>query len=344
MPPPDPEELARRCDPRLRPYLLAASDAERKKHLAEILLPLEPLFRRVLHRPAGRVALDHVPADDLLGAMREHVGSRLHDMRLGEGQPPIEKLEPYCVVATTRLIQNKLRKLAPEWKPLQDRIRYRLKSTPDFAMWVFRQLTLCGLAAWEGSPLSLGPNHARLVSHPADVLQEVCPDAGLGSRELPTLLRKLFEFLGSPVAFQALVTACAAVLGVGKRVEESLDAPPDDLRAHTEEPDDAPTPLERIVHQERLRRVWEAIRHSPRRAAAFLLRQDWRFLYDFAEFGVASLEDIAGLLSLPVDELDLPMTDPRIAAFPHLGFKNPAQVTALRYAVVQSLRQLEEPE
>ncbi len=140
-------------------------------------------------------------------------------------------------------------------------------------------------------------------------------------QELGDTLAAIFNHLGSPIEFDELVSALAALLGVRDQPIESISDNEDAVafRTASGEPDPAWQVEKRIF----LQRLWEELQQLPlnQRAALLLNLKDSDGRGCIALFpatGVATLRQLADALGVSADRFaelwnELPLEDARIA-------------------------------
>jgi RNA polymerase sigma factor (sigma-70 family) len=299
-------------DPRLEVYLTAADDRVRARELERILT--EDVQRRVRAVVGPYVRADWPIAaqdvDDIVGHVTLCVLRKLRAATVLEDES-VQSLEAYVTTVTRNAVRDLLRRRAPERTRVKSRLRYLFRHDQRLALWNCEGMTLCGLAAWRGRV-------EYAVLRPRD-FGEIAGDAMVAA-----LTR-----MARPARLADLVAACIA----------SGEAQP--LRSHAEP---ASAPPDAFEARQYLQILWREIRELPpnQRAALLLnLREpgSGNAVTLFVAMGIATLEDIAEAVTMPVAQLSsmwdgLPLDDLRIAA--HLGIRR-QQVINLRKSARERL-------
>ena len=140
------------------------------------------------------------------------------------------------------------------------------------------------------------------------------------AQELAETVKSIFDYAGSPIEFDELVTAVAAIQGISDQPVESL-AEDDDGGFDPATPDR--DPAWRIEKKMFLQRLWEELTQLPvnQRAALLLNLKDasgFGCITLFPAIGIATIRQLAAALELSAERLaelwnELPIEDARIA-------------------------------
>jgi DNA-directed RNA polymerase specialized sigma24 family protein len=282
-------------DPRLEAYLTARDDRSRGRELERILT--EDVQRRVRAVVNEYVhsdwPIEPQDVDDIVGHVTLLVLRKLRAATVLE-EESVQSVEAYVTTLTKNAVRDLMRRRSPERTRLKSRLRYLFRHDSRLALWSWEGVTLCGLAAWKGR----GDYDVQLPRELADVT---------GDSMLATLTA-----IGKPLRLADLVAAYVAL--------EQEVAP----RANVAT---APPHRDAFEARQYLQILWREIRELPpnQRAALLLnLREpgSGNAVTLFVAMGIASLEEIADAVEMPVAQLStmwdgLPLDDLRIAA--HLG-------------------------
>jgi hypothetical protein len=298
------------CDPILHP-LIRESDELRRDQLIETLLVdhLGGIIKRTLQRKlnslSGGGRSFGIALDDIRSTVAFRLLKRLR--ALPEGGPPIENLAGYATTTALHAWEDSLREAFPQRTLLKNRIRYLLHRDDRFALWHAPDQMVCGFAQGQcGETGAAEPPDAGEV-------RSSCNDA----TSLPEVLLTLFRIAGAPVELEAVVTVVARVSGIVD------DVAPRVMDSESGEGSEAPVAAEECEHREILRKLWTEIvaLNPPQRASILLnLRDDTGDTATplFVTTGVATVEEIAATLAIPVNDFavlwnDLPIEDAVIA-------------------------------
>jgi len=317
--------------PELDPLLLTfmrsrdAEDSDRLLNaiIAEHAAPvIEGVVRRKLRLTslsAGRARADEGQAEDLCSDAVVHLLTQLRRVKAcPHGDGTIRDLRGYAAVVATHTCHRYLRRKHPQRHVLKNRVRYLLTRQSGFAVWEDEGGQLvAGFAAWRGDVAS---SHAEKLTRmagapttfvPPDLLRREGQDARSAE-----LLAVIFNYLGSPVVLDDLVSLIAKLWGVTDN-EEAGD------EAIARLPDARAGADAELEQRDYLRRLWSEIVLLPvRQRAALLLNlkddQGRGCIALLPLTGVASIRQIADALELPAVQLaemwsDLPYDDARVA-------------------------------
>jgi hypothetical protein len=317
------------CDPVLHPLIRERDDVRRDQLIERLLIDhLGGIIKRTLQRrlsrlPGGRVSIASL--EDIRSTVSLRLLRRLR--ALPAGSAPIQNLAGYATTITLNAWEDTLREAFPQRTLLKNRIRYVLLRDDRFALWHDPDQMLCGFAEWQSEVLGAAdaPDAGELRSH--------CRD----TTSLPEILLTLFGISGAPVELEAVVTVVAKTSGI-------VDEAPALRDAEWGEASEPPVAAEETECREILRKLWDEIiaLNAPQRVAFLLnLRDDTGDAATplFVTTGVATIEEIACTLTIPVTELaalwnDLPIEDSVIARI--LGITR-QQVINLRSAARKRL-------
>lgn len=320
-------------DPVLTPFLSERDPEKRRQLLEALLVAVRPTLEQTLHRLLKGIP----PADqeDLVAAGLASLAERLLGLELEPGSgPSISNLQGYASAVAYNLYRGYLRERHPQRARLVARVRYCLRADPRLALWVGPDGRACaGLAAWRARPAveaAIRLDRLQLPVEPTrialgDLIRRLCLHRG-GPWPLPELLETLAHLLGArdlpPLSWSEDPKQDEE--GSGSRARDS--------------PEPAPSPERHLLDRERLVRLWQEVALLPlrQRQALLLNLRDARggdLLGLFPLAGIATWNEIAGLLSCPVETLRalvprLPLEDRELADW--IGGVTQRQVINLR--------------
>jgi hypothetical protein len=293
-------------DPLLLPFLREREEVEARRLLGELIgAEAEPLVGAIVHRRLGAAP----EREDVCGQVRLRLVSALQELRASGGAQAIEDFRGYVAAVAAHACDDVLRERYPQRQRLRNQLRYLLSHDSTFA--ISRDTEGRWQCRLNGHAKPAGPRGASWFADPRAYLRGVLADG--------------------PVELDELVRLAANAAGV--KVEPAF-APLDERLSAS----DARI-AERLDQRRLLERLWREIGLLPvRQRVALLLNLRDAGTPDvisvFPVAGVASLQQIAGALEMPVSELaglwnDLPLDDHRLAA--RLGLTR-QQVINLRSA------------
>lgn len=308
-------------DPVLTPLMEASDDDSRGQELERLMLQCaEPAVKSVIARFArsGR-GLERDEVDDVVATVTLRLVRKLQTA----GTEEIGDFENYVVTVTYHTIYDFMRRRFPEWTRLKNRIRYLLDRDPRFAFWSTPDGIACGLHSWrERTDLLRSLEIGREAATPV-MLDESRPQQAVAA---------LFDHAGGPILLDAVVRTLADLWRI--REVRRMSSPSEAL----------PDPAAQHETRQFLRVLWQEIKllTLSHRTALLLNLRDADGVNAVALFvlaRVATIEEIAGVLDMSVDELAevwerLPIDDLEIAG--RLGV-NRQQVINLRRSARERL-------
>lgn len=238
---------------------------------------------------------------------------------------PEGKIQDQQALASTlarRACSAWMRQRYPAFHRLRLRLRYLLKTEKDFALWPqSAQEWVCGLLAMRGKPAGQLSNSIAVTE----------PESAVAA-----VLRRLFRAHAWPLFFYEVAQFCARQWNIN---DETADV--EESTAVVE----AATPVERMHHNDLLRRMWAEVKECPpRQRAALLLNLRLEGgecgISCFVAEGVATMEEIAAAVEMNATHFArlwgrLPLEDVEIARMLHCTRQ---QVINLRKSIRERLR------
>lgn len=317
------EKSSAKIDTLLEPLLLAASDEQADELLLRLITGhAEPVIKGIIRYKLHLSSAQRAEADDIYQEVLVQWLAELQQLRKQPDKHPITDVRGMAAVIAHRTCSRWMRRQFPERHALKNRLNYLLTRQRGLALWQDDDGNrLAGFAVWQGQKKAVS---AARLGHLSD-------DEGLAAhirlikrgkqQELGDALAAIFNHLGSPVEFDELVRALAALLGIRDQAIESTDQNEDAVtfQAESGEPDPAWTVEKRIF----LQRLWQELQQLPlnQRAALLLNLKDAEGRGCIALFsitGIATLRQLADALEMNADRFaelwnELPLEDTRIA-------------------------------
>jgi DNA-directed RNA polymerase specialized sigma24 family protein len=313
-------------DPSLEPLLLLTDDELPSDLLSQLITShAEPIIKEIirhkLHLNPHQGAWQADASDIRQEAIMQLVAA-LQRLRERPDVHPIADLRGLAAVIAHRVCSQWMRRQFPERHAFKKRLYYLLKRQRGFALWRNKaNRMVAGFAAWQGREdaeterrLEQLPNEETLAA------QIRLLKAGRPS-DWGATLAAVFDYLGSPIEFDKLITALAAVLRIADRPIESADQirDIDGFNASGGKPDAALQVEQRTF----LHMLWEEVRRLPlnQRVALLLNLRDHQgegCIALFPAIGIASFRQLAEALDMEAEKLaeiwnELPLDDARIA-------------------------------
>ena len=220
-------------DPLLRPFLLARTEAEREKHLIELIeSQAGPVMQRVLR---GKFRIDAEGSEeaardleDVLSTAREELVRQLGLLQEGRKPEPIGNFRAYAGAVAYAAWAEHLRRAYPARSMLLNRLRYLLENRTKqrgFALWDGAAgERWCGLERWRGeNPGPATGKLQQLIIEPTSAAREALGEIDFQSTNLAALLARMFEWVARPIDLRDLVDVMGELLQVSDR-RQSLDA------------------------------------------------------------------------------------------------------------------------
>lgn len=316
-----------KIDTLLEPLLLEVSDEQADELLLRLItVHAEPVIKGIIryklhlnsYRADGRAEADDIYQEALLQLLAE-----LQQFRQQPDEHPITDVRGMAAVIAHRTCSRWMRRQFPERHALKNRLHYLLTRQRGLALWQDEDGKLvAGFAVWQGQKKAVTAV-ARLghLSDDEGLLAHIRTLKSGRQRELGDALAAIFNHLGSPIEFDELVSALAALLGIRDQPIESL-AENEDAVAFLPAAGE-PDPAWQIEKRIFLQRLWEELQQLPlnQRAALLLNLKDaggCGCITLFPATGVATLRQLADALEMSADTFaqlwnELPLEDARVA-------------------------------
>jgi RNA polymerase sigma factor (sigma-70 family) len=317
-----------RIDSRLAPLLLMAEGEEANEYLARLIAAhVEPVINGVIRY---KLRLDSsggdAEAEDLRQEAIAQLLNRLQKFRADAEAHSIKDLRGLAATIAYRICARWMRRQFPQRHALRNRIEYLLTRQAGFAIWrenpndgIGSKRLIAGFAAWKGRrPTTEAASLSRLSQ------DEKLLDAIGGARRAAKLndaLAAVFNHVGAPVEFDALVKMMADLLQIKEFMVESIDADPGG--GGVDIADRGADVAWRVEKRIFLQRLWEEVRQLPRqqRVALLLNLRDTDgqgCIALFPALGIAALRQLAEALEMSVERLaemwnETPLEDAKIA-------------------------------
>ncbi|HEV3410361.1 MAG TPA: hypothetical protein VG095_08705, partial [Chthoniobacterales bacterium] len=220
----------------------------------------------------------------------------------------------YVETIAENAFRSHLREDYSELRSLKDALRYLLSGRTKhqaFALWRSDAGRLIGgFAAWkaEGQPFTWTRACQQLIDDPQGFARAKLSHLDVQRLGRAELLDAIFHAVGGPIELDELVRAVAALTAAERpggttghkrpRVEEGVSAI-DEL------PTGTPDPAASLQSKSDLQVIWEDLHHLTLEQRRVLLLQAQHDVVEILlRAGVASIQEIAALLELPIDEVE----------------------------------------
>ncbi len=313
------QESPVKIDALLEPLLTATSDEHADQILSQLISShAAPVIKGVIrfklrfnsHQETQRAEADDIQQDVVLQLV-----SQLQRFRELPVAHPIADVRGMAAIIAHRTCARWMRRQFPERHALKNRLHYLLTRQRGFALWDDDNgKTLAGFAVWQQQKKS-----AIAARHLSEVENLPAHLRAIKSDKLADTIAGLFNYVGSPVEFDELVSSVAAMQGISDQPVESLADEDAGFEPATTDPD----PAWRIEKKIFLQRLWEELKQLPlnQRAALLLNLKDatgFGAITLFPATGTATIRQLAAALELPAERLaelwnELPIEDARIA-------------------------------
>jgi RNA polymerase sigma factor (sigma-70 family) len=316
-------------DPLLEPLLSPDGDQQVDDLLSQLIaLHAEPVIKRIISyklRLHYHQTIGQSDAGDIYQEAIVQLLEALHQLRKQPAANPVSDLRGLASVIAHRACSRWMRRQFPERHAFKNRLYYFLTHQRGFALWQNENKKLvAGFAVWRGGKNAATGGRLDRLSDDEMLLARIRllkTGGQTGQDDWGGTLAAIFDYLGSPVEFDKLVGALAALLQFNDRPLESIDQIKDDsgFEAAAGGPDTAWQVEKRIF----LQRLWDEMRLLPpnQRAALLLNLRDTEGgggIALFPALRIATLQQLAEALEMSGEKLagmwnELPLEDARIA-------------------------------
>lgn len=329
------KKLSSKIDPLLEPLLPPTSDHEADKFVSHLITAhAEPTIKGTIRYKLHFQATAQADADDL---RQESVMQLLAELQRFRQQPeahPISDLRGLAAVIAHRACSRWMRRRFPERHALKNRLYYLLTRQNGFALWQNKEKKLiAGFAAWRGQKETLKEERFKQLSEDERLVAQIrWVMAGRQQHEAQTecgsaveagvsgALAAIFNYLGSPIEFDKLVSAVAELVPIRDQPMESADQSGSAVGLMAA---GVPDPAWQVEKRIFLQKLWEEVRRLPlNQRTALLLNlkgvEGGGCIALFPATGVATFRQLAETLELNTEEFarlwnELPLEDTRIA-------------------------------
>lgn len=347
-----------KMDTLLEPLLLAKGDQQVDDLLSQLITAhAEPVIKGIIRYKLhlrSYVADGRAEAEDLYQEVLVQLLAQLQQLRRQPDENPITDLRGMAAIIAHRTCSRWMRRQFPERHAFKNRLQYLLTRQRGLALWQGADgRLLAGFADWQQTPpqessgelaTRLNALKDRLVDE--ELLSQIRRLQGGGAQELAAAAAAMFNYLGSPVEFDELVSVLAALLQVSEQPVEAIADNEDAVARHAT--DGAPDAAWQVEKRLFLQRLWEEVQQLPRnqRAALLLNLKDAEGRGCIALFpatGVAGLRQLAAALEMEAAAFaelwnELPIEDARIAEL--LGLTRQQVINARKSARERLTRRL----
>lgn len=248
-------------------YLHSNEESERESLLSDLIFVRAAPFLRHMLRQRLNFYVDHTganpdnpEAEDLYQDIVAKLVERLNEAKADPDRKEIRDFRQYVTRVAVNACNDYLRGKSPARSRLKNNLRDLLDRHPDFLQWKgAADETLCGFTAWRIRKYHYDSiEKIRLLEDKPEVfIREKFPRENLPQVPLTRLVAEVFDWIGSPVNIENLVSAIASLQGVRDQNTESLD---DEKVSWQERLIDSTVRCDtRIEAREMLARLWEEI-------------------------------------------------------------------------------------
>lgn len=298
-------------DAQLEPLLVASREAFEEAVQRLVHEVAQPIIRRTVTaklRPwHSRGNLGMFEVEDLCSEALLQVLRRLEDFRQAPQEKGIHNFPNYVAVVSFRVCSDYFRAKFPTRFGFKNKVLYILENNQGIRMEENQDGDL--FCASLKNPVNLtsekktNARKEQFLAQPVETAIEIFPGQNPSALSLAECLNGILEWVGKPIEVDELVAALAVVQQVELR--QTMLALEEQEVERGRHPVGAPAlkPIERLVHQEFLKRLWSEIRQlSSRQCAALLLNlrepDGGSALELFFLTGIAQPEEVAACLDL----------------------------------------------
>src|SRR2546423_14255058 len=208
-----------KIDPLLEPFLTELDDAKADELLLQLInAHTEPVIKGVIRyklRLSSQSATQHAEAEDINQETLLQLLSQLREFRELPDRHPISDLRGMAAIIAHRMCSRWMRRQFPERHALKNRLQYLLTRQRGLALWQDEDRKfVAGFAVWQGQKKAATAERLGHLSDDEGLLAHIRMLKSGRPQELGDALAAIFNHLGSPVEFDELVSALAALLGI----------------------------------------------------------------------------------------------------------------------------------
>jgi DNA-directed RNA polymerase specialized sigma24 family protein len=319
------EKPATKIDSLLEPLLLTASDEQADEFLLRLIAVhveavVKGIIRYKLHFRSQH-ATERAEADDIHQEVLMQLLAELRQLRHQPEAYPIADVRGLAATIAHRACSRWMRRRFPERHAFKNRLHYLLTRQAGLAVWQNESGTrMAGFVLWRQETKAATAERLRQLSEDERMLAHIRSIKTGKQHELGGALAAIFNFIGSPVEFDELVNALAAVLQIRDQPLESTVQIEETIGLAAAGEVDTAWQVEKRTF---LQRLWEEIRELPlnQRVALLLNLKDASgggCIALFPATGVATIRQLAEVLDMTAEEFaalwkELPLEDARIA-------------------------------
>jgi hypothetical protein len=317
-------------DPLLLPFLHSTSPPTTEELLGKLICEhADPIIISILRKKMWASlspfegSAQNQDALEIAEDVRALLVFELRGLKTNPGGRTISDFPGYVAIKTYSACVDYLRKKHPQRWRLKNMLRYHLKRSKQFALWIAEdQHWLCGLRAWseQKTAFSSPDRLLRLIEDTRASLTESTSPSGIRDQSPAELFRVIFEKAKGPLEFDELVVIAADIWNIKDQPLEHYDE-----AMSTVENLPAPHIGVDVAVGKRiyLEKLWIEVCSLPvlQRVALLLNLRDAQggSVIEFIPYlGIASESEIAELVAMPCEQLaglwnDLPLDDASIA-------------------------------
>ena len=319
---------ANQIDQQLLPFINAGNEAESQSALEQLICnQARPLIRDIVgfklrSSSSGSSSIrDGQEVEDVSSEVVVKLIAALRECKSSPARRQITNLRSYVAVMAYNASDAYLRQKYPRRFSLKNKVKYVLTHHPGLALWEIEGgATLCGFAAWrktkqaETGALRSDQDMADL----RDFLRNKSEGKTLERMNPGDQLAAVFEFVGSSLEIDELVTIMAEIWGV-RDAPELVNQGSVTSIGLGELPDPSQR-FDRVLdHRARIKQVWNEMLQLPiRQRVALLLNlkdeQGGSAVAMLPILRIASIQQVAEALEIPDEEMatlwnELPVED-----------------------------------
>jgi len=164
-------------------------------------------------------------ADDIAQDVLTKLLEDLADVRAGRREP-IRDADAFLNARLNNRCIQSIRKRKPLWWTRRDAVMDILsgrRNVQGFAVWQRGQQQLCGFPVWAGQPVQQTKRYVQLNENPRPLRQQVLKQGDPRKLPLHELMQAVFNFLGTPLPVNELVSLLFDLRGEEETAAVSLE-------------------------------------------------------------------------------------------------------------------------